>query len=152
MKNEQVKPEERDTMPAEVATEMLCDPKVRLSNTVRKTCCSARHKVFPSVAPIVLDKESGEYQYMEVKKRYGRYQPHLLTWAQLHKWHKRLVATRLSYQRKWEKLVAKRDAEENEDKKAALQKLIDGVDHVVTSVIDVRIDLLEDEIDSRRKK
>ena len=44
-------PEEiaRDVMPAEVALELLCDPKVQQSNRMRKTCNDARATYYQSV-------------------------------------------------------------------------------------------------------
>jgi len=44
-------PEEisRDVMPAEAATEMLCDPKAHLSARMRKNCMSARETHYQSV-------------------------------------------------------------------------------------------------------
>ena len=44
-------PEEiiRDVMPAEVATEMLCEPLARLSNRMRKNCLDARATYYTSV-------------------------------------------------------------------------------------------------------
>jgi hypothetical protein len=40
----------RDTMPAEVALEMLTDPKVRLTNRMRKNCLAARETHYASVS------------------------------------------------------------------------------------------------------
>lgn len=57
-----VTPEERDNMPADVALEMLTNPKNKLSARMRKNCFAAREKVFVSKHPVrwvsVKDNES----------------------------------------------------------------------------------------------
>lgn len=46
-----IAPQERDSIPREVATAMLTEPRARLTNRMRKNCVSARQKVFASTAP-----------------------------------------------------------------------------------------------------
>lgn len=48
-----VVPVETDGVPHQVATEMLIEPKAKMTNRFRKNCREGRFKVYPSVAPIV---------------------------------------------------------------------------------------------------
>jgi hypothetical protein len=87
---------EQDHMPVQVAIEMLCAPKARLTNRQRKTCQAARQKVFESTL------HRGAVEDAIAHKLKGK------TWAQLIRWNKRCSERRMTLQRLWEKAREKR--------------------------------------------
>lgn len=83
---------ERDTMPSEVATELLCEPKAHLTARVRKNCCSARETHYVSVR----ERKPG------ATKLATRLSAAKLT--QLGKWLRRSIHRRAGTQRQFDRL------------------------------------------------
>lgn len=54
-----------DQIPAETATNMLCDPKGKLSGTMRRKLMRSREKVMHSRAPIIFDPDKDTYRYKQ---------------------------------------------------------------------------------------
>jgi len=121
-KNTKVVPAVLDGMPVEVATSMLCAPKAKLTNRMRKTCRAARERVYPSLAPIRKvphpneDLEEGqvEYEYrmdakLDIEDKHDRL-ARGLNWTQLHshlkRWSKRRAKVQSEYLRLMESSVA----------------------------------------------
>lgn len=121
-KSNKVVPAELDGIPVEVATSMLTEPKVKMSNRMRKNCMAARQKVYPSIAPIrrVLTPELEiEMQYQndahvasEVKlarRAKG------LKFCQLVSHHARMVKRRAKAQATFLKLMQSKASEQHKE-------------------------------------
>lgn len=104
--------QQRDGMPAQVATEMLTERRARLTNTFRKQCRHARERVIVSSSPIVKVwvEDEGESEilrrcYAEPAERTAESKTMLrcrrATLEQLAKWRRRAIARRAVIQRKY---------------------------------------------------
>lgn len=93
-------------MPKQVATEMLANPKAKLSNTFRKQCQFARAKVYPSTGPITAIEgvlNEPDYKAKPVEEKILARMKKSTT-PQLLKWGKRCVSKRRKVQQQFEKI------------------------------------------------
>lgn len=149
-----IAPQERDSIPREVATAMLTEPRARLTNRMRKNCVSARQKVFASTAPfrrMPAVNAQGEivkgYGYVEIAQRTTKLRFSRASLRQLGKWLHRSIARREIVQRRYL-------AVPNSDVRA-FQAHFDAV-RASLALLAERLDLIrdvcEDEINVRENK
>jgi hypothetical protein len=104
-----VKPVERDRMPYPVATNLLSEPKGKLSNRMRKNCHAARDIELPSTIPITYDEAHNPitvrgHDVVKEEDRKLNARMRKATSPQLAKWIKRCVQRRRNAQDKYLKL------------------------------------------------
>jgi hypothetical protein len=133
-----LKPVDFDHMPKEVATEMLCAPKARLTNRERKACMAARETRYTSTRePISKDAKVAT-------KLKGA------TWLQLFIWNKRATNRRDALQRAYK--LAQRTLEKpnlHPGTKILLERQ-SAVASLQAVALDAFRDLLEDEVKRRQ--
>lgn len=148
-----IAPEQRDSIPREVATAMLTEPRARLTNRMRKNCVSAREKVFASTAPfrrMPAVNAQGEivkgYGYVEVAQRTAEYKTKLrfsrATLRQLGHWIRRSIARRYPLQRKY--LAVQGNSLRHEQARFVIAQAVQRLDLIR--------DMCEDEIAMRSEK
>jgi hypothetical protein len=114
---ENIRRVETDAMPPEVAIEMLCAPKARMTNRERKECLRALSKVFESTLEAITHESR-----MGLRMRSA-------TWSQLLKWKARADKCLRQNAARADKTAAKRDkvltipADTEEKNKEAVTKL-----------------------------
>src|SRR3954464_6334445 len=86
-----VKPHEGDHMPYQVATNLLTEPKAKLSNRMRKNCRAAREVVLRSAHVILRDELKNPFEGASAKPMEVRILNRMKksTTPQLVKWQKR---------------------------------------------------------------
>jgi hypothetical protein len=146
---------DRDRMPPEVATEMILDPKVKLSGSARRACQRARWTVYPSKRPIVrpmkLDNATGKltglpYEYADEPEEPVNHVARKAAQAsarQLLLGCVRLKRHRRTAQQRWQKLTEAKERVTDPKAKAAIQKNIDFYDALVKRVIEPKLELFE---------
>jgi hypothetical protein len=150
--NNTVRPAPRDSMPAEVATELLVAPKTRLTNQQRKVYQAARQTSYESVfeAKTVEDKLAGKMRSA--------------SWNQLLKWNKRSIDRRADVQTAYLIAIRRRDqlqsatvdpkAEaknmETQVQLAVLNRAIAGLE-LKAAQLDVFWSAVDDEFERRKK-
>ena len=95
-------------MPVMVATELLCEPKTRMTSRMRKNCLVARQTWRASE----LQKEPAEVKLATRLRK--------ATWLQLHCWLKRVVNRRADVQRAFVRIAKLEDNPVTQRAKAAL--------------------------------
>lgn len=147
-----IEPQQRDSIPREVATAMLTEPRARLTNRMRKNCIAAREIIFASEAPFRKIPAPGHgYSWKlnelrtpdeKMKRRFGR-----ATLRQLGNWLRRSIVRREVVQRRYL-------AVPNSDVRA-FQAHFDAV-RASLALLAERLDLIrdvcEDEINVRENK
>lgn len=139
---------ETDAMPKEVAIELLCAPKARITNRERKMYQRARYTVYAST---LQPKAPEEVLARRMKSS---------TWAQLANWHRRALGRRAELQHAYILAVRRRDKLQateipdgpyaDSDKArldfqlAILARTIAGID-LRASQLDTLRDVIEDE-------
>lgn len=154
-----IAPEQRDSIPREVATAMLSEPRARLTNRMRKNCVSAREKVFASTSSIVgqwvseEDSENDKWMLLyterdgrspedRMKRRFA-----IATLRQLGNWLRRSIARREIVQRRY-LAVPNSDVPKFQARfDAARQALV-----LLAEWLDCIRDVCEDEIAMRKNK
>jgi hypothetical protein len=132
-------------MPPEVAIEMLCDPKVKLSGSARRRCQQARETVYPSKRPIVRSPD-GSYEYADEPEEPVNHVARKAAQAsarQLLLGCVRLKRHRRTAQQRWQKLTEAKERVTDPKAKAAIQKNIDFYDALVKRVIEPKLELFE---------
>lgn len=135
---------ERDTIPKEVATEMLCRPGVRLSGKERKMFMAARETHYTSSATARNDDNKVETRIAR------RFKAASIT--QLNKWLPRVVRREFSVQNKQSEVAEKLFlAKEGSKERLLLEKahaaLLETLGHIQCVLRG-----LEDEIESRQAR
>jgi hypothetical protein len=130
------RPVKRDTMPAEVATDLLCTLE-RVTNTARKQYQEVRQRIFGSV----LVRKPAEAK-LSAKATEA-------TLAQLVKWSRRTAKKRRGLQNKYEKAI--RLPEDTTGQQVLKQRLVAGLD-LVAARIDRLTDAIQNELDARAGK
>lgn len=153
--NTKVVPAVLDGIPTQVATEMLVEPKAKMTNRMRKNCVASRAKVYPSVAPIrkvegfdpLTGKDGTELHYcpesiIKLEDKLLR-RVKALSWKQLHSFLHRMTKRRALCQHHYLKL-------QNDPKvhPAAKERL--GAElSAAAARFELAMDSLEDEIRER---
>lgn len=114
--NTKVVPAVLDGIPPQVATEMLVEPKAKMTNRLRKNCAASRVRVYPSAAPIrkvegfdpLTGKDGTELHYcpeslIKLEDKLLR-RVRMLTWKQLHSFLHRMTKRRALCQHRYLKL------------------------------------------------
>jgi len=150
---------ERDRMPPEVATEMLCEPKAKLSGRERRACMRARETVYPSTRPIVRPVKRQEdgtlvplpYEYVDASEPVPRLQRKVreMNCKQLLTSLRRLRRYRSKSQHKYTKLQEQLPHAKSKHHANLIQKNMEFLDRLVSLSIDPKIDMVEDELKVR---
>lgn len=154
-----------DAMPREVATELLAEPKAKMTNTFRKQCRAARDRVYASAVPlvsVVSDLETGETEYhvfdTPAKPTPPATKLHSKSLVQVDRWLGRTIARRAVVQKKYVALQAEHESHEGkiadgdkvEQKKQILRALALVALARQASALDLAREAFEDELDRRR--
>lgn len=131
---------EVDHMPKEVATEMLCSPKARLTNRERKECMRARAAVY---VPTDTKKPYDEKLLRKAKQS---------SWAQLIRIVVRCSLRRSMAQNRWLKLSNKLAKLETTPLNKTVREAADFVIRRDMAALDVLVAQLEMKIDAAKKE